>query len=196
MAWLRIHSCDHCRRNWNVGRYAATPVVNNWGCIALTCSQDNIWDSVCLPFCVRCSARNISMTWRCRINLLNNGLRYGNVCRASQLVLLTRASFSILDLLLISLTLRNTEALFELTFSTFIVGIGELRPEGRFRASCASEKTSSSASDASEATVSRCFMNLRTWKFERRNYAPRSCAPGSSSSTLLRGGIRVGLLGG
>lgn len=136
------------------------------------------------------------MTWRCRINFLNNGLWYRNVCRASQLVLLTRASVSGLGLALISLTLRNMERVFELTFSTFTVGIGELRPEGEFRASGASEKTSSSASDASETTVSSCFERLPTCNFKGRNYAPKSWAPGSSSSTLLRGGIRVGLLGG
>ena len=103
---------------------------------------------------------------------------------------------SIFRLALVSLGLRNTEVVLELTFSTFVIGIGELRPECDFRASCASEKTSSSASDASETTVSSCFVRYSTWKFEKRNYAPRSCAPGSSSSTLLRGGIRVGLLGG
>lgn len=36
-----------------------------------------------------------------------------------------------------------------MTFSTLVVGIGELGPECELRASCASENTSSSGSDVS-----------------------------------------------
>ena len=44
---------------------------------------------------------------------------------------------------------RNLRGLGALTFSTLVVGTGELDPECEFRASCASENTSSSASDVS-----------------------------------------------
>lgn len=102
----------------------------------------------------------------------------------------------IIDLEVMSFTSRNLEGVGELTFSTLVVGIGELGPECEFRASGASENTSSSASDVSEITVSSCIVTSSVWKFERRNHAPRSWAPESSSSTLLRGGTSVGLLGG
>ena len=64
----------------------------------------------------------------------------------------------IIDLEVMSFSPRNLEGAGGLTFSTLVVGIGELGPECEFRASCASENTSSSASDVSEITVSSCFL--------------------------------------
>ena len=101
---------------------------------------------------------------------------------------------SIVGLALVSFTFINTEGASELTFSTLVVETGELRPEGEFRASCASEKTSSSASDASWTTVSSYCMRSSIWKLEgaithpdhvpRDLQAQRSCEEGLESGFL------------
>ena len=73
-----------------------------------------------------------------------------------------------------------------------MVGIGDVGFEMEPWPSEASANSSSSFSDASIQSISgvtqtgsKCNVPI-----------PRSCAPGSSSSTLLRGGTSVGLLGG
>ena len=93
----------------------------------------------------------------------------------------------------LSSVLGNLEGVDELTFTILVVGIGELGPECELRASCASEKTSSSASDASETTVSNDLRNVPYKNLQGTNthlnhepqgpQAQRSCEEGLESGS-------------
>ena len=87
---------------------------------------------------------------------------------------------------ILSSMLGNIKGVDELTFSSLVVEPGEPGPEFEFRASCASEKTSSSASDASETTVSTCFAkgaNTHLDHAPQDLQAQRSCGEGPKSGS-------------
>ena len=75
-----------------------------------------------------------------------------------------------------------------------MVGIGESGPEPF--PSDASAKTSSSFSEFSEIISPESHCSIARLVLDGKVDIPKSWAPGSSSSTLFRGGSRVGLFGG